>query len=263
MAGSRALVRHVHSLPPATESAAKSAATLRPADSVIACSQAVADRLPGLSPQVIYAGLDCASEPIPLDPGNGLLKLGVLSRLDPGKGIETVIEATARLALSGVDVETQIAGDGPPEFISSLHQLVARLGVSERVQFLGWRSDIELLFASWHLFLMPSLAEGFPLSALEAMMSARPIVASRVGGLCELVVDGVTGRLIPPQDTESLARCIAELSGDRQQLVQMGIAGRQRAQHEFSVERMAQRTCALYNRLLRRSSPNPVPSNSL
>jgi glycosyltransferase involved in cell wall biosynthesis len=106
---------------------------------------------------------------------------------------------------------------------------------------------------------MPSMEEGLPISALEAMASARPVVASRVGGLCELVVDGVTGYLVPPGDTEALARRIAELAGDRERLAQMGMAAWRRAQSEFSACVMAQRTAALYDRLLgRRPASGPA-----
>jgi glycosyltransferase involved in cell wall biosynthesis len=150
----------------------------------------------------------------------------------------------------GIEVRAEIAGSGPSE--SALRDLVGSLGVAERVRFLGWQVDVDRLLASWDLLVIPSLEEGFPLSALEAMAAARPVVASRVGGLSELVVDGVTGRLVPPGDTEALVRCIAEMASDRRRLSLMGDEGWKRVRGHFSAELMARRTVELYDRLLHR-----------
>jgi glycosyltransferase involved in cell wall biosynthesis len=252
LAGASVVVSHVHHLMPDDQTTgAKSASeNFRGADAVIACSQAVADRLRGCRAQVIYAGIDCDFQPAPPRVSSSPLKLGVLGRLDARKNIESVIEATARLAQSGIEIQTEIAGDGDVEDASSLRELVARLGMTERVRFLGWQTDVHGLLATWDLLAMPSMEEGLPISALEAMASARPVVASRVGGLCELIVDGVTGYLVAPGDTEALTSRIAELASDRQRLAQMGMAAWQRAQSEFSARDMAQRTAALYDRLL-------------
>jgi glycosyltransferase involved in cell wall biosynthesis len=256
LAGASAVVSHVHHLPPHEEKmgATSSSLRFRGADAVIACSQAVADRLYHCRAEVIYAGIECVPEPVPLRLSPGPFNLGVLSRLEPRKNIGAVIEATARLAQSGIDIQTEIAGDGDVEDVVSLRELVARLGMNERVRFLGWQTDVRGLLATWDLLAIPSMEEGLPISALEAMASARPVVASRVGGLCELIVDGVTGCLVPPGDTEALFRCIAKLTGDRQRLAQMGIAAWHRAQNEFSAQVMAQRTAALYDRLLGRKA---------
>ena len=99
---------------------------------------------------------------------------------------------------------------------------------------MGWQQDIRTLLASWDLLVMPSLDEAFPLSALEAMAAARPVIASRVGGLLEIVVDGVTGYLISAKDTEALVRHIAALAKDRTRLAELGQAGWERARSEFS-----------------------------
>jgi glycosyltransferase involved in cell wall biosynthesis len=180
----------------------------------------------------------------------GPLKLGVLARLIPLKNVESLIRTTAYLADMGIEVQTEIAGSGPSD--SSLRDLVASLGVAERVRFLGWRTDVGRLLAAWDLLVIPSLDEGFPLSALEAMAAARPVVATRVGGLSELVVDGVTGRLVPPGDTDALVRCIAELAIDRQRLALMGIEGWKRVHESFSASRMARQTVELYDQILDR-----------
>jgi glycosyltransferase involved in cell wall biosynthesis len=250
IAGVAAVVQHVHGRIIEPSGASISQRDFRAVDAVIACSQAVADCLPGLHAEVIYAGVETSSHPPATVAPLGPLKLGVLARLIPLKNVESLIQATAHLADMGIEVQTEIAGSGPSE--SSLRDLVASLGVAESVRFLGWRTDVGRLLAAWDLLVIPSLEEGFGLSALEAMAAARPVVASRVGGLSELVVDGVTGRLLPPGDTDALVRCIAELAVDRQRLALMGGEGWKRVHGLFSASHMARQTVELYDRLLDR-----------
>ena len=249
MAGVSAIVQHIHGRILEPSGASVSQMDFRAVDAIIACSQAVANCLPGRHAEVIYAGVETSSHPPAVAP-TGPLKLGVLARLIPLKNVESVVRATARLARMGIEVRAEIAGSGPSE--SALRDLVGSLGVAERVHFLGWQVDVDRLLASWDLLVIPSLEEGFPLSALEAMAAARPVVASRVGGLSELVVDGVTGRLVPPGDTDALVRCIAEMASDRRRLSLMGDEGWKRVRGHFSAELMARRTAELYDRLLHR-----------
>ena len=244
LAGVKAVVQHVHGQ--------VSQPSFRAADAVIACSQAAADSLRGCTPEVIYAGIDVKPNQPSAPPLSGPLRLGVLSRLVPLKNIEAVIEATARLTQMGIDVQTEIAGIGPSE--SALRELTTSLCVAEHVHFLGWQEDAGALLSSWHLLLMPSMHEGFPVATLEAMGAARAVFASRVGGLCELVDDGVTGRLFAPGDTDALVRGIAEINKDRQGLARMGYEGWQRARALFPADTMARRTAELYYRLLNRKA---------
>jgi glycosyltransferase involved in cell wall biosynthesis len=254
-AGVHAVVQHLHGRILEPTGTSISQMDFRSVDATIACSQAVADCLPGHHAEVIYAGVETGSQPpAEVTPG-GTLKLGVLARLIPLKNVESVINATARLAAMGIEVRTEIAGSGLSE--SSLRELVSGLGVADRVRFLGWRTDVDELLASWDLLVVPSLEEGFGLSALEAMAAARPVVASRAGGLSEIVVDGVTGRLVPSGDTDALVRSIAELAKDRRRMALMGNEGWERARTHFSVELMAQRATELYDRLLDRRPPRP------
>lgn len=250
ISGVDAIVQHIHGRILEPTGASISQMNFRSVDAIIACSRAVADCLPGRHAEVIYAGVETGSHPPAAVAPIGTLKLGVLARLIPLKNVESLIIATARLAAMGIEVQTEIAGSGPSE--SALRDLIASLGVADRVRILGWRKDVDKLLASWDLLVIPSLEEGFPLSALEAMAEARPVVASSVGGLSELVVDGATGRLIPPGDTDALVLCIAELASDRQRLACMGDEGWKRVRTHFSVELMARRTVELYDRLLDR-----------
>jgi glycosyltransferase involved in cell wall biosynthesis len=218
-------------------------------NAVVACSNAVATSVSSHRPEVIYAGIEVNPAPQSLTDHTGPLRVGVLSRLTPIKNVEAVIQAAAQLRDLGVEIQVNIAGSGPSDI--ALRNIVSELNVADRVCFLGWREDIPELLSSWDLLVMPSLDEGFPLSVLEAMAAARPVLASRVGGLPEIVLDGVTGYLIPPKDTEALVHHITELANDRVRLAEMGQAGWKRAQAEFSVQNTAIHMAHFYDRLLR------------
>jgi len=250
MAGVSAVVQHIHGRIIESNADSISNLNLRSTDAVIACSNAVARCLPQCRGEVIYAGVDTGSQPPASATSEGPLKLGILGRLIPLKNVESLIIAASHLAAKGIDVQVEIAGSGPSE--PSLRNLVTRLGLTDRVRFLGWRVDVGQLLASWTILVIPSLEEGFGLSALEAMAAAIPVVACRVGGLPELVVDGVTGRLVPPGDIDELTRCLAHLANNRQQLTLMGNEGWKRAHVFFSAARMAQQTSQVYDELLRR-----------
>lgn len=247
LAGAKAIVQHVHEQVLEPDLSPVSSLRFRAADAVIACSQAVADCLRGCHAEVVYAGIDAATV-APAGPPAFGFKIGAASRLIPLKNLEAAIEATARLMGLGIEVQTEIAGEGPSE--ASLRALAARLGTGDRVQFLGWRQNLGELLAPWHLLVMPSLHEGFPIAALEAMAAGRAVVASRVGGLSELVEDGVSGVLVPAGDTDALVRALRELALNPRRLREMGYEGWKRVHAHFSAQQMAQRTVSIYNRLL-------------
>ena len=247
--GVNAVVQHVHSRILENRQDGKiSELSFRAADAVIASSQAVADCLLRCHPEVVYAGLDTGPDPPPAADHLGRFKLGVLTRLVPLKNVEALLKASALLRNKGIDVEAEIAGSGPSE--PSLRSLASSLGLMDRVRFLGWRPDVPELLASWHLLVIPSNEESFPITALEAMVAGRPVVASRVGGLAEMVLDGVTGRLIAPGNIEMLAASIAEMMRDRRRADQMGMEGWKRVKSHFSTDLMASRTAAIYNQVL-------------
>ena len=250
LTGATGVVQHVHGLVSEPDHSPLTHLTFPGADAVVASSKAVADSLIKTHAQVIYAGVETSTTPPTAPPVDGPIRMGVLSRLVPLKRIEAVIEATAQLAASGIDIQTEICGEGPSE--QALRALVERLGIAERMRFLGWRTDRVALLAKWHLLAMPSMYEGFGIAALEAMANGRAVVASRVGGLPEIVDDGVTGTLIPAGDTDALVRSIRDLAHDRPRLSEMGYEGWKRVNTHFSNDRMAQETIALYDRLLKR-----------
>jgi glycosyltransferase involved in cell wall biosynthesis len=247
--GVSAVVQHIHSRILENRQDGKiSDLSFTAADAVIASSQAVADCLPRCRAEVVYAGLESGTCPPPAADCSGTFKLGVLTRLVPLKNVEALLNAIALLRDNGIHVEADIAGSGPSE--PSLRSLAESLGLGDRVHFLGWRPDTRELLASWNLLVISSNEESFPMTALEAMAAARPVIASRVGGLAEIVVDGVTGKLIPPGGVETLAASIAELVRDRRLADQMGVEGWKRIKAHFSTQLMASRTAAIYNRVL-------------
>jgi glycosyltransferase involved in cell wall biosynthesis len=248
LSGAKVVIEHVHGRINEQTGEVLTALKFPWVDAVIACSQTLADCVQGDNVEVIFSGIDTECDPREPNSQNGQLTIGILSRLIPVKNIEAAIEATALLAERGEDIRLEIAGTGPSE--PHLRESVTRYGLNGRVTFLGWREDVMPLLAAWDLLALPSLDEGFPISALQAMAAARPVVASGVGGIHELVVDNVTGRIIPAPNAQALACCISELAGNRTMLGQMGKAGWQRAREHFSVAQMARRTFELYDRLL-------------
>ena len=251
-ARAQAVVQHIHGQFVEIDLTPMRYRSFRGADAVIACSQAIADSITEFKAEVIYAGIETAPA-LPSPPaGTGPFRIGVLSRLVPLKRIEAVIEATARLTTMGFDIVLEIGGGGPSE--AALRELAAQLGVCDKVHFLGWQREVGPLLASWHVLAMPSMTEGFPIAVLDAMAAGRTVVASRVGGLIEMIEDGMTGRLIPAGDTDSLTLCIAELARDRALAERMGVAAWKRAGSKYSAVLMTEKIVGLYDRLLERET---------
>jgi glycosyltransferase involved in cell wall biosynthesis len=142
----------------------------------------------------------------------------------------------------------QLVGDGPTR--TSAERLADRLGMSDRVMFLGERTDVAKLLAQSHVFVLASNWEGFPLTVLEAMRAGLPVVASDVGGVDEAVVDGETGFLVPRGNIEALRERIVRLIQSPALRLSMGKAGRIRYEQQFTVERMLQQTRSVYHDVL-------------
>jgi glycosyltransferase involved in cell wall biosynthesis len=128
--------------------------------------------------------------------------------------------------------------------------MAATLGVAGRIEFLGWVDDLSSVLSRWDVFVLPSLEEGFPLAALEAMATGLPVVASSVGGVPELVVDGKTGWLVPPGDVEALAARLHLLLSNPEQRLSMGAAAAVRVRDHFSLAQMTENFSRLYDELL-------------
>jgi len=195
--------------------------------------------------EIVHYGIEPGPAPPPL-PGSP--RLAVVGRLIPIKGHDSLLHAVAeaRSAVPGLALE--IAGGG--ELEAELRGTVARLGLDDAVSFLGHVPEIGAVFERTEIVVVPSLGEGFGMVALEAMERGRPVIASAVGGLPELVDDGRTGLLVRPSDVSALATAIRELAGDPARAAAFGAAGRERALAEFSQARCTDRTVELYRAAL-------------
>jgi glycosyltransferase involved in cell wall biosynthesis len=150
------------------------------------------------------------------------------ARLHQQKGHAYLLAAAALVP----DATFVLAGDGPLR--AALEARAGELGVADRCVFLGDRSDVPGLLAAADLFALPSLFEGLPLSVLEAMAAARPVVATAIGGTDEAVTHEHTGLLVPPRDPIALAAAIRRLQGDPTLAGRLAAAGRERVEREFS-----------------------------
>lgn len=169
-------------------------------------------------------------------------------RLVPVKGQTYLLQAWPSVLKREPRALLLLAGDGSDE--TPLRARAAALGLAGSVRFLGFRQDIASLLACAELLVLPSLNEGFGMVLLEAMAMGRPAVASAVGGVPEVVLDGRTGLLVPPADPEALAAAILRVLGDPGFARQMAEAGRERARKSFSRETFLQAHRDLYENLL-------------
>jgi glycosyltransferase involved in cell wall biosynthesis len=169
--------------------------------------------------------------------------LVTVSVLRPAKGIEVLLDTVRRVP----DACFLIVGGGPKE--EEFRELAAKSGVGERVRWAGFRTDVDALLAGCDVFVHPSLADAFPTVLLEAMAAGLPVVASRVGGIPEIVLPGVTGELVPPGNADALASALNALLADPPRMQRMSEAAQQRAQREFSAEAWLARLGQLYEQV--------------
>jgi glycosyltransferase involved in cell wall biosynthesis len=195
--------------------------------------------------EVVHYGIEPGPSPGPLP---GAPRLAVVGRLIPIKGHDVLLRAVAAVRGDLPGLTLEIAGEGPLE--QELASTVARLELDGVVSFLGRVAPAAPVFDRAEVVVVPSFGEGFGMVALEAMERGRPVIASAVGGLPEIVDDGRTGLLVPAGDAEALARAIRELAGDPARTAAMAAAGRVRALEMFSQERCTDRIEAIYRAAL-------------
>jgi glycosyltransferase involved in cell wall biosynthesis len=181
-----------------------------------------------------------------LEPDTPLV--GIVARLAPIKAHNLFLEAASMVAQARPRSRFVVVGDG--ECRSVLEIVARRLGLAEGVQFLGWRRDLERIYADLDLVVLSSRNEGSPVSVIEAMAAARPVVATRVGGVPDLVENGVSGLLVEPGDAAGLAQAMLTVLADPDQAHRMGRAGQKRVYPAFSAARLVGDLDGLYGRLL-------------
>jgi glycosyltransferase involved in cell wall biosynthesis len=183
--------------------------------------------------------------------------VGNIAALVPHKGQRYLVEAAGLVVRRMPDVRFLILGEG--ELRGPLEQAVRRQQLERHVIFAGFRPDAISLLKGFDLFVMSSVTEGLGTSLLDAMAAWRPVVATRTGGIPEVVVDGETGLLVPPRDPRALAEAIIRLLGDEALRHTFGRAGRQRVERHFSAERMVAATLAVYESLAGRNRGADTP----
>jgi glycosyltransferase involved in cell wall biosynthesis len=174
--------------------------------------------------------------------------VGGIGRLDPAKGFADLIEAAARLRPEFPDLCVAIAGEGPLR--AGLEAEAARLGVADRIRFLGFQPDVQLTLDAVDVFALSSHCEALPYALLEAMATGLPAVGAAVGGVPEVIVPGETGFLVAPRDPPGLAAGLRPLLTDPALRDRMGAAGRERVVRSFHERDMVRRTVGVYRELL-------------
>ncbi len=246
------IVRHLHGRVLEPQGLTPINVSARGLDAVVAVSKSVADRVIDGPARVIYAGLPLSpgSSPPP-HPATSEIVIGTAGRLVELKGIEYLIRATAALQSEFPALRLEIAGAGPHR--AKLEAEVARAGLNERVKFLGWIDDISSILPRWTVFVMPSLEEGFPIAALDAMAAGLPVIASSVGGVPELIEDEKYGWLVPPRDVQALTTRLRLLLCNRELRESVGAAAYARVRDHFNAAQMASSFGRLYDELLNES----------
>ena len=179
----------------------------------------------GIRPVVVPYGWP-ASAPTAKDADDPIRNLIAVGRLEPQKGFDVLIEAIALCHDRGHDVRLRIVGEGSQR--GALEGLIRRHGLTDRVELVGQRPDVAALMQASDVFVHAARWEGFGIVLLEAMSAQLPIVATRVAAIPEIVLDGVTGLLVSPDDPEDLAGSLARLMQDPQLATTLGRAGNER-----------------------------------
>jgi glycosyltransferase involved in cell wall biosynthesis len=180
-------------------------------------------------------------------PGNAPVAVAV-GRLSPEKDFATLLRATALAVRDVPDLRVRIVGDGGER--AMLERLSASLGLSDRVEFLGERSDVHALLRDVGFYVSSSRTEGISLTLLEAMAVGLPVLATRVGVNAEVVEEEVSGRLVPSENPAALAAGMVAMCRDRAEWSSMGQAGRTRVERDFDVNRMVRDYERLYREFL-------------
>ena len=241
------------------------AVTSRAAHRLIACSGRVAEHLRaiGLVPMdkvtVLRNGIrlqDWRDEPSPVavsalrqDLGvkNNEFVIGVIGRLEPQKGHVYLLQALASFKSSLPAFRLCIVGEGTLR--EELERLVVKFGLASNVTFAGVRHDMRLVYAAVDLVVMPSLWEGLPITLLECMASRRPVVATDVGGISEIIQPEHNGLMVPPKSSEALAAAIQRCMQSPESTRARVEAGFETVRREFSVEQLVDKVLALYRQL--------------
>jgi glycosyltransferase involved in cell wall biosynthesis len=174
--------------------------------------------------------------------------VGWIGRMTAVKRTDVVLNAFRALRDEGVDAVLCMVGDGPDRV--AVEELAGELGIVRHCLFPGYQEEVGPFFAAFDVFVLPSGNEGTPVTAIEALASGCPVVATSVGGVPDVVDDGVDGFLVEPGTVDGLASRLGELARDTELRTRMGAAGRERMQTRYSVDRLVDDMDRLYRELL-------------
>jgi glycosyltransferase involved in cell wall biosynthesis len=228
--------------------------TLQLPDAVVVLARTEFEAYRGFVPsqQVILLpnGIDCApyahlSRPRPKE----VLRLAYVGRLAREKGLYETLQGLRQARTQGAQARLVIAGSGPEE--AGLRYFAAQLGLAGDVVFPGpvTQTDKLELLGETDVLVLASYSEGLPYALLEGMAAGAAVIATRVGGMPDVVLDGVHGLLVPPRDADALGRAFVRLAADRELLARMGAACRRRIVGGYSLERSSQELDGLYSEL--------------
>jgi glycosyltransferase involved in cell wall biosynthesis len=216
--------------------------------------------------QVLYSGVDLSRIP---DQSDGqeirrrfgiaaeALVLGTVANLFARKGYEVMLRALPMILKSLPAVHYLIVGSGDAAYEAGLRRLVRNLGLEHHVHFAGFQESVFPYLAAMDVYVHPALMEGFGIAVLEAMALRKPVVATTTGGLPEIVQDGETGLLVPPDDPDALARVVSLLLRDAAQRLALGEAGRVRVATHFTMDAVMGRLTSGYGALLGQAAAVP------
>jgi glycosyltransferase involved in cell wall biosynthesis len=178
--------------------------------------------------------------------------IGTVANLLPIKGYETMIRAMASIRIKIPTAHYLIVGGGTEPYVGHLKDLCAEQGVADRVHLVGFQNQTRPYLAAMDVYVQPSRDEAFGIAAVEAMAMGKTVVATRVGGLPEVVEEGRTGFLVPPEDTSAISATITTLFHDQALNEEMGRRGKVRAREHFDLERTLAGVEQLYQEVLTR-----------
>lgn len=216
------------------------------------------ERIPPLKVEVIRNGIDLERFPLTERPPRGARRRAIhVARIQyDAKDQRTLLRAVRIVADAEPDFAIDIVGDGADR--ADLETFCDELQLRDHVNFLGFRDDIHHLLSQVEFFVLSSLTEGVSITLLEAAANGLPIVATAVGGNSEVVVDGISGLLVPPRSPDALAAAMLELLRDRPRALRMGRAGRNHVEENFNLRRTVARYQDVYESLL---TPGQVPGS--
>lgn len=203
----------------------------------------------GMTPPSLPAGFDAAAKKRDLGLGGGPL-VGAVSRLHRQKGLVHLVRAAALFGTLRPEASVAVVGGGPLR--EGLEKEARKWGLRDKFRFLGERADAPEILACFDVFVLPSLWEGLPYALVEAAAAGRPIVATAIDGVLEVVRDGETGLLVPPANPEALSAAVLRLLGDPALAGRLGRAAREAVPPRFGMEAMIGETAALYRNLASR-----------